>query len=184
ENFILTSTVMVRKACFVKAGLFDENLRVVEDRDMWLRIAANFEIACLPLLLGRKQDHQSNISKNGELTLWSRIKVWKNAQHQFPDLTSASLLNALLADAYLHLGYILLAKDRRKEACLASLRSLTYAVRHVVKGSVDRSSPPYRWFLGLALPPLTMLGWPVARSLSRLKGVLSSWIHWGMRREA
>ncbi len=67
ENCIPTSTVMVRKACFAKAGLFDESLMVVEDRDMWLRIAADFGIACLPLILGKKREHQRNISANSEL---------------------------------------------------------------------------------------------------------------------
>src|SRR5882762_2853867 len=58
ENFIPTSTVMARTTCFIKAGLFDESLRVVEDRDMWLRIAAYFTIACVPVILGKKRAHE------------------------------------------------------------------------------------------------------------------------------
>lgn len=34
------SGVLVRREAFEKAGMFDESLRSVEDRDMWLRIAA------------------------------------------------------------------------------------------------------------------------------------------------
>ena len=49
ENFIPTSMVIARKQCFAKAGLFDEGLRVTEDRDMWLRIAACFKIACVAI---------------------------------------------------------------------------------------------------------------------------------------
>ena len=40
ENFIPTSTVMVRRRCFETTGLFDLALKGPEDRDMWSRIAA------------------------------------------------------------------------------------------------------------------------------------------------
>ena len=42
ENFIPTSTVMVRRACFDTTGLFDSTLKGPEDRDMWSRVAAHF----------------------------------------------------------------------------------------------------------------------------------------------
>lgn len=37
-----SSSIMVRRRCFDEVGLFDEELRAVEDRDMWLRLAARF----------------------------------------------------------------------------------------------------------------------------------------------
>jgi glycosyltransferase involved in cell wall biosynthesis len=40
-----TTSALIRRACFDEVGLFDETLRAVEDRDMWLRIAARFPIA-------------------------------------------------------------------------------------------------------------------------------------------
>lgn len=36
------SAVLVKKECFEKVGLFDENLKAAEDWDMWLRIAQKF----------------------------------------------------------------------------------------------------------------------------------------------
>ena len=45
ENFISTPTVMLRKSCLQKTGLFDESLWSVEDRDLWLRFAAHFKLA-------------------------------------------------------------------------------------------------------------------------------------------
>ncbi len=35
------SSLLIRKSCFADVGGFDEDLRYVEDLDMWLRIAAN-----------------------------------------------------------------------------------------------------------------------------------------------
>lgn len=40
-NFIHVNSVMVRKDAVIKAGLFDENLRELEDWDLWLRMALN-----------------------------------------------------------------------------------------------------------------------------------------------
>jgi glycosyltransferase involved in cell wall biosynthesis len=40
-----SSSIMVRRTCFDEVGLFDEELRAVEDRDMWLRLAARFRFA-------------------------------------------------------------------------------------------------------------------------------------------
>jgi glycosyltransferase involved in cell wall biosynthesis len=168
ENFIPTSTVMVRKACFATAGLFDESLRVVEDRDLWLRMAAHFEIACLPLVLGKKLEHEANISTNSELNLRSRIKVWRKMRRLYPNLTPVAIISGLMAEAYLQLGYILAAKEQRKEARQAGISSLTCAIRRtLMNGSADVPLPAYNWSLGLGLLPLTLLGWSRTRSLRR-----------------
>jgi glycosyltransferase involved in cell wall biosynthesis len=173
ENFIPTSTVMARRECFVKAGLFDESLRVVEDRDMWLRIAANFGIAGLPIIVGRKRAHLGNISRNIELRLQLRMQAWENAQRRFPELASDVILNPLFANAYLQLGCHLLAAARCKEARRAGLRSLSYAVRHAVtERSPEKSIPAYRWSLALGLIPLTWMGWTVTQWLWRIRNSL------------
>jgi glycosyltransferase involved in cell wall biosynthesis len=39
ENFIKTSTVMIRRDILNQAGFFDETLRTVEDRDLFIRVA-------------------------------------------------------------------------------------------------------------------------------------------------
>lgn len=41
-NFIPGSTLLIRRCCFDKVGLFDENLHY-EDWDMWLRIACHYD---------------------------------------------------------------------------------------------------------------------------------------------
>ncbi|AFY92662.1 glycosyltransferase family 2 protein [Chamaesiphon minutus] len=58
------SSVLVRRQCFDRVGLFDRTLRSVEDWDMWIRIAAIYPVAviCQPLVYYRQ--HPSNMSKN------------------------------------------------------------------------------------------------------------------------
>jgi len=43
RDFICNSTVVVRKSCFNKAGLFDESIFTPGDWDMWLRLAENYK---------------------------------------------------------------------------------------------------------------------------------------------
>ncbi len=47
-NFIHTSTVLVRRAAIESVGGFDERREVIEDYDLWLRIAARWPIAFVP----------------------------------------------------------------------------------------------------------------------------------------
>jgi glycosyltransferase involved in cell wall biosynthesis len=47
RDFLLSSRTgpsgaLIRRSCFDTVGLFDESLRSIEDRDMWLRIASRF----------------------------------------------------------------------------------------------------------------------------------------------
>ena len=44
KNPIHTCTLVVRKACFDKVGVFDETMRYMEDRDLWIRLSMHWEI--------------------------------------------------------------------------------------------------------------------------------------------
>lgn len=44
ENFIVTSTVLVRRSVLVDVGGFDESLTISEDFDLWLRIARGHRV--------------------------------------------------------------------------------------------------------------------------------------------
>lgn len=60
------SSTMIRAECFDKVGLFDSDLCVGEDRDMWTRIAAYYPFAVIkePLTLYRR--HPQNTTKSNE----------------------------------------------------------------------------------------------------------------------
>lgn len=71
------STVIARKACFEACGFFDESLRSVEDRDMWLRIAAKFRIMRLGQALTLVRDHPSSMSKHADRMKENFLLVWE-----------------------------------------------------------------------------------------------------------
>jgi glycosyltransferase involved in cell wall biosynthesis len=52
KSYITTSSsVVVRRACFEQAGLFDETLRGTQDYDMWIRIARYYKVEFVPDVL-------------------------------------------------------------------------------------------------------------------------------------
>jgi glycosyltransferase involved in cell wall biosynthesis len=57
-NFITTQAALVRKDCFLKAGLFDEQLPRLQDWELFIRIAKYYKFICInePLLLAFYSD--------------------------------------------------------------------------------------------------------------------------------
>ena len=64
ENWLSSSTMLLRKECFVKAGLFDERLTFGADYDLWLRIAKYFDFECLDKPLATYCIHGNNVTLN------------------------------------------------------------------------------------------------------------------------
>ncbi|MCO7175207.1 glycosyltransferase family 2 protein [Sporolactobacillus kofuensis] len=62
---IRTSTVLVKKSCFNKAGLFNQKFSYSQDWDMWLRFAAYYPGACLEEPLSEYRLHTENRSSHG-----------------------------------------------------------------------------------------------------------------------
>ena len=64
KNNVPTTTTMVRRACFEKSGVFDRELPVAEDWDLWLRIAEHYGLACLDEILAEHRDHSQKTTQN------------------------------------------------------------------------------------------------------------------------
>lgn len=71
------SMVLVRKECFEKVGLFDENLPAGEDFDLWIRLAKHYQFDYVnePLILYRV--HEKRISTNPYATLQAAKLMFK-----------------------------------------------------------------------------------------------------------
>jgi len=61
HNPISASAVLIKKLCFEKVGDFDESMIQCEDLDMWLRIAAHFEIDYINTPLSKYRFHERNM---------------------------------------------------------------------------------------------------------------------------
>ncbi len=63
QDFIPTSTVLVRKDCLRLSGMFDGNLPLCEDYDLWLRISTCFKINYTKMPLAIYRTHSKSISR-------------------------------------------------------------------------------------------------------------------------
>lgn len=64
RNIIACPSVIVRRCCFETVGVFDINLRSIEDWDMWLRIASRYPFALIKEPLAYYRQLPGSISKN------------------------------------------------------------------------------------------------------------------------
>lgn len=71
EESLLTcgSTPMIRRCCFETVGVFDRDLCIAEDWDMWIRIASRYSFAVVKEPLVRYRQHSNNTSKNCQVML-------------------------------------------------------------------------------------------------------------------
>lgn len=78
------SGVMVRKVLFDQAGLFDESLDSLEDIDMWMRLAAITEYACIrePLTVILKRP--GSMSRNLEVMRTAALRVMRKNRALLP----------------------------------------------------------------------------------------------------
>lgn len=60
NNFIATSTILVRKALFNQIGYFDARLKFTEDWDIWIRIMRDYQYANINKPLARYYFYQEN----------------------------------------------------------------------------------------------------------------------------
>jgi len=58
------SSVLMRRECFERAGPFDTELKSVEDRDMWIRVAARDRMATIHLPLTWYRETPGSMSRN------------------------------------------------------------------------------------------------------------------------
>jgi glycosyltransferase involved in cell wall biosynthesis len=64
KNIIACPSVMVRRCCFETVGVFDQNLRSIEDWDMWLRIAVHYPFGLIKEPLAYYRQLPNSMSKN------------------------------------------------------------------------------------------------------------------------
>lgn len=73
------SCALIRRVCFEKVGMFDENLKSAEDWDMWLRISKYFDIKYveIPLVKIRVSERSMSSPINVSKMLKNELQVLK-----------------------------------------------------------------------------------------------------------
>jgi glycosyltransferase involved in cell wall biosynthesis len=120
ECFIFTPTVVVRRKCLEDVGLFNESLVVSEDFDLWLRIAARWEIAVVPEVLAVRDTRPEGLSSTTrpEIYLENGIAALESVKSACKGLSpgESRALQSAIAERYYVYGSYLLASGVRNES--------------------------------------------------------------------
>ncbi len=133
DNFIWTSSVIARREAILAVGGFDEALTHVEDRDLWLRLAAQWEVEFVAEALGRLRRRADSAMQRREQALTCMIEVLTRAEGYAPEEYRAAWpeVRPRLAEASFEVGRLCLEKGDRAAARAWFARSLRYPERRL-----------------------------------------------------
>lgn len=125
----LASSILVRKRCLDEIGLFNEKYKVVEDYDLWVRIAKKFDTAFLdmPTIEYRRfhPDQLSNPNMKTETSLSFldvAIKLGYEDREFFK--TNKKLVIRRLVDCYYAIASIYYHQNKYREVLSAAFNSI------------------------------------------------------------
>ena len=153
NNFIPTGAVLARKDALLAVGLFDESRRLVEDLDLWLRLALHCPFAYTRAVCELKRTHGANCSADRDAMALAYIEVLRDQARRFPgELRRRGLRIApLIAFEYCLIGDRREGRGDRAGARGAyaaalwtrpSLRALYYWLRTWLHGRDAGAAPP------------------------------------------
>ena len=116
------SSVLVHRACFEAAGLFDETLSGTEDRDMWLRLAVRYPAAVVHSDCCMYRYHGDQLSRRAHNTYRNyRVVLDKFFSEYYEYLSYVGLAYSYL---YFDAAWAFKGEGRRIEALQFLARSL------------------------------------------------------------
>ena len=101
NNFISSATIMLRRECFERAGLFDGEIFYAEDTDMWLRVAKEFQLGYIPQSLAKYRVHPGARTQEFAKHYASLEKIYEKLNRLYPEYFHQN--PALLRAARFHL---------------------------------------------------------------------------------
>jgi glycosyltransferase involved in cell wall biosynthesis len=116
-------TITFRRQCVNEVGLFDETMRATEDRDLWLRIALRYEVACINKVIAYYRMSPSSMSADPERMLRAQKQFIE--KHYGEEGCGFRSRQVALARAYKQSAEALKVQHRGWDALLSSLRALT-----------------------------------------------------------
>lgn len=118
ENFLGTSTIMIRKSVFINSGGFDETLQSIQDWDLWLRVAQFHPLGYAAEVLGQYRIHNQSISRSARKTLPNHLRVIERAfSNNGPGRELQHLKSKALASSY---GVCSIIASERSDASFAA----------------------------------------------------------------
>lgn len=97
KGYRIPMTVLIRTELFGSIGLFDENIKVAVDTDLWIRFARHIKIEYISAPLAKYRRHESNISSNISEAYIGHTKIFSKLISNPPIGISKEILKQKLA---------------------------------------------------------------------------------------
>ncbi len=107
NNFITTSTVIIHKELFLKAGGFNVSLDALEDWQLWLSIAYKNPLHYQQEVLAQYRVHGDSTSRQARKSLPLHLQVINNTFSHYPELRANTKMKKLAqAESFTICSYI------------------------------------------------------------------------------
>jgi glycosyltransferase involved in cell wall biosynthesis len=139
-NFISMPTAVIRRDVLNKVGTFSPKYEIVEEYDLWLRIAEHYPIDFTEEPLAKYRTHGGNVSRNQELSICESIQVVEYWLEKKGDIERQFRRKAKQEQAIRHawlLLYYFRNHENRKTInnCLNLIKLLPYSLVLIPRGS-------------------------------------------------
>jgi len=117
NNFIIPTTVVLRRKILDDVGIFDERYRVGEDYELWLRIAKKYKIGYIDKPLVIRFSHEGSISRTKDVYCRDNIRITKEllSRYEFSKKERFILRQRIKQNNY-ELGYHYFAAGEYKRS--------------------------------------------------------------------
>jgi len=121
-----TSSVLIKKDCFKKVGMFDETLRSFQDYDLWIRISRWFQFDYVKEPLLKYHVHQKQIWTNLD-ALSQGMEIMLGKHGDSPHLRKYFSYQYLsLGVNFCYMGNVI----RGRESYIQAIRLYPFEIRH------------------------------------------------------
>lgn len=107
RNGIANSTVLVRRTCLDKVGLFFDGAPCTEDYEMWMRISIEYPIGFINRTLMFYRVHESGVSQDSFRQALDVLVALNSIISRYPDVyreVGKAVVNARVAELYFEVG--------------------------------------------------------------------------------
>ena len=118
-NPISVPTVLIRRECFEKVGLFDSSLDGQEDWDMWIRIAKYYKFSLIKTLLAKRRIHPNRISYDLERKNITANRIIKKYMGEL------KVRQNILSSHYLYIGFRFCRMGKTKDGRRYLLKAIS-----------------------------------------------------------
>ena len=130
DNYVGTSSVVIRRSVLERIGGFDESLRNCDDRDMWFRLTREFGAVYIPRTLHYYRKRDGNISSRGpDINTEAKITVLARQLENPLSKENRRQLRERIAENHVWRAYHQREQGERLESARSFLRAFRLAPR-------------------------------------------------------